>query len=1067
MATTEAANRHITAICDILMGRVNVYKMREVHCVPIFDALHLLEQRPVGISFFRHASGTTRPFLVHTSFQTPEIFKAFQTYLTNLSSLQWKNLLDCATRLDEQFLLTYHHVDLSEGIEQPKFETYISNRAQILFKTLEDNKESSSVQSIKELIGFLKEKTISHPTQVQNHDSIFSLASPEEDRAFVDSLRSVLDTVYWPFYEPPNLLAESNSLHSPILGPLCWIRTANITRRRMGYYDYTVRLVLSNNQRNNLLMWVNKAKRNKSYVSNEAAMHLQSINYNGNILVEQIEASLDPNEWSILDLPFSSGYVHFSQRLECGTPSTFKGSQAQTERSRALQCVFQDLESGYSFFHMPVHVCGAPWLILSVITPKGRNDDENTWVINDQVYDCALNCVANGLRSFSEKQYLESVGRILCNSLRDSASLDYKVLNERLASLACYYPYFSVRVMKCSGDDKPELLLPNGHPVEIRLEDNQHFEQQIHLDLLKKDKVIEHLTVVAYRYMFTSSDLRKSETIYSRAGDASQRYYGIKDSFVDSCPREEIHRIMNGVISMVENNNGLWAIPTLNGLVGDSVALFESLQTLEQAAKRGIEVLLVGETGTGKDRAAKAFHDMCPRRDKMFWEIDSAAIVASLFEGELFGHKRGSFTGAYTNRKGRFEEADGATVFINEIGDLSFESQAKLRRFLQYRTFEKVGENKKTHVDVLLVLATNRDLRALCNEGAFREDLYYRLPALKISIPPLRKRREDIPSLVAYFLRTKEINENDIRYEFISEAALELLVAYPWLGNVRELEQCLESLIVPENEPVLRTTSFAKSEDIIAWIRSCGFRPSYRDDRRIELNQVYLLDNENKRNGQIAVTKVREKTPERLVSSNIVLSSEPPRDYQASFYDIVKHLKKINEQVKKNPCDKNVERARQIRKDFSKQAHEILLESVIYLLNKKPSMKPISMPASRVVESLGWINLKETLDAYGLSQSYSTSEINNHDEILLSIFFRETKVLWGSDPEGDPVPFLTNVALLRAIKEFRAFNNLFPLMGLTRDIYCWRAEKRNDLINKYIDSVHETLQPFLDDCIVS
>jgi formate hydrogenlyase transcriptional activator len=230
-------------------------------------------------------------------------------------------------------------------------------------------------------------------------------------------------------------------------------------------------------------------------------------------------------------------------------------------------------------------------------------------------------------------------------------------------------------------------------------------------------------------------------------------------------------------------------------IVGDSPSLKRALAQVELAAPAGTTVLLLGETGTGKELFARAIHNLSPRRQRTFVKINCAAIPSGLLESELFGHERGAFTGAISQKIGRFELADRGTLFLDEVGDLPLELQPKLLRVLQEQEFERLGGNRTQRVDVRVVAATNADLSKRVAERAFRSDLYYRLNVFPIQIPALRERREDIPLLVRYFVQkfSRRLNK---AVEYIPADAMDALANYSWPGNVRELENLLERAVL-------------------------------------------------------------------------------------------------------------------------------------------------------------------------------------------------------------------------------------------------------------------------------
>ena len=231
------------------------------------------------------------------------------------------------------------------------------------------------------------------------------------------------------------------------------------------------------------------------------------------------------------------------------------------------------------------------------------------------------------------------------------------------------------------------------------------------------------------------------------------------------------------------------------GIVGQSLALRRVLQLVRMVAECDATVLLLGETGTGKELIARAIHERSRRRKQAFVTLNCAAIPSSLFETELFGHERGAFTGAYTQKAGRLELADRGTLFLDEVGDMPLELQPKLLRALQERSYERVGSARTKSVDVRLVAATNRDLEEMMAEKQFRIDLYYRLNVFPMRIPPLRERRDDIPVLVQYFMR-KYAREMGKRIESVPTETMERLQRWSWPGNVRELKNLVERSVI-------------------------------------------------------------------------------------------------------------------------------------------------------------------------------------------------------------------------------------------------------------------------------
>jgi len=240
-------------------------------------------------------------------------------------------------------------------------------------------------------------------------------------------------------------------------------------------------------------------------------------------------------------------------------------------------------------------------------------------------------------------------------------------------------------------------------------------------------------------------------------------------------------------------------------------------------------ILLQGESGTGKELLARLVHQLSPRSSKPIVTVNCGALPESLIESELFGHEKGAFTGASARRIGRFEEADGGTLFLDEIGELTMPVQVKLLRFLQEREFQRVGGNTNIRADVRIISATNRDLEGMVKEGTFREDLFYRLNVVVMSIPPLRERREDIPALIDHFLK-RFAAENGKDIVGISSEARDLLMKYDYPGNVRELENIIERAVVIARNEVLSLEDLPFREEAMA-ASSGGGMPEEGDGR--------------------------------------------------------------------------------------------------------------------------------------------------------------------------------------------------------------------------------------------
>ncbi len=278
---------------------------------------------------------------------------------------------------------------------------------------------------------------------------------------------------------------------------------------------------------------------------------------------------------------------------------------------------------------------------------------------------------------------------------------------------------------------------------------------------------------------FNEEDLQWLEIFATQAGIAIQNARSFQQA------QEEIYLLQE----QVQSEKGY------HTFIGESKVIKDKLSIALKAAGADSSVLLLGESGVGKELFAEQIQLGSRRKEGPFIRVNCAALPENLLESELFGHLKGAFTGATQNRRGRFELADGGTIFLDEIGDLPLNLQAKLLRVIQYKTFERVGGSESTTVDVRIIAATNKDIENEVRSKSFRADLYYRLNVLPIYIPPLRERREDIPLLADFFLKklNREIKKQVLGF---TDEAMEVLLSYTWPGNVRELENAIERAVV-------------------------------------------------------------------------------------------------------------------------------------------------------------------------------------------------------------------------------------------------------------------------------
>jgi len=269
----------------------------------------------------------------------------------------------------------------------------------------------------------------------------------------------------------------------------------------------------------------------------------------------------------------------------------------------------------------------------------------------------------------------------------------------------------------------------------------------------------------------------------------------------------------------------------IDRIIGRTPGMLEVYKLVAKVSQSSATVLIKGESGTGKELVARAIHYNSARAEGRFVPVDCSSLAEGLLESELFGHVKGAFTGAFTAKKGLFEEANLGTLFLDEVGDISPALQSKLLRVLQEHEFKRVGGTENIKVDVRIIAATNKELESLIKEGKFREDLYYRLNVVQIAIPPLRDRKDDIPLLVYHFLEKYNVL-NSKELGGVSKEAMESLTKYSWPGNVRELENCIERAVI------LKRKGFIEPEDLTEQIRAERAAPAVLPLREMERRSI-------------------------------------------------------------------------------------------------------------------------------------------------------------------------------------------------------------------------------------
>ncbi|HCT29599.1 MAG TPA: sigma-54-dependent Fis family transcriptional regulator [Bacteroidales bacterium] len=299
--------------------------------------------------------------------------------------------------------------------------------------------------------------------------------------------------------------------------------------------------------------------------------------------------------------------------------------------------------------------------------------------------------------------------------------------------------------------------------------------------------------------------------------------------------RKEVSDLKQKTKQLIEDTNTKY-----QDFIGKAPAMLEMFKTIEKVARTDANILILGENGTGKEMVARHIHMLSKRSDKIFLGVDLGSLSESLFESELFGYTKGAFTDAKDDRQGRFQTASEGTLFLDEIGNISPTMQSKMLSVIQNKTITPIGSNKATAVDVRLICATNQNLQEMVKQGAFREDLLYRINTIQINIPPLRERGNDIAELANYFLN-KYADKYDKPVLSINDRAINKLTDYPWPGNVRELSHCIERAVILSDKDVLTPTELFLNDDLS--FNELGNSPMTLDDA-----EKILIGNSIKRN---------------------------------------------------------------------------------------------------------------------------------------------------------------------------------------------------------------------------
>ena len=388
------------------------------------------------------------------------------------------------------------------------------------------------------------------------------------------------------------------------------------------------------------------------------------------------------------------------------------------------------------------------------------------------------------LRHFATEAPLKQIKIMVIDDDKDFCNLLTKMLEKKGAAVSCFFD--SLSLAKNVTDVNPDVIL-----LDVMLPDKSGIEL---LSTIRHIK--EHTPII----MISNREDAKMVVSAMRAGAS--------DYVPKTADNEELWEKIKKLNEMQLQREVEGKIQDTSSIIGQSYLVKNLLKMISQVTQSEAPVFLRGESGTGKSLIAEAIHNSSTRREAPFVTINCPAIPGTLLESELFGHEKGSFTGAIKTKEGKFEQANNGTIFLDEIGDLSVDLQVKILRVIQNKEFERVGGLKTIKTNARLIAATNSNVEKAVQEGKFREDLYYRLNVLPIYVPSLRERKDDIPVLVIHFLKLCSQKENK-HFEPIAQDVLNALSEYSWPGNIRELENVVERAVILGKEPELKLADFS------------------------------------------------------------------------------------------------------------------------------------------------------------------------------------------------------------------------------------------------------------------